>query len=288
MNLIADTDMGFDDVMAIAMLIALDVPVAGITTVGGLCSPQQGARNAIALLQRMDRTNIPVAAGSASPLEGSNAFPQEWIVEAEAMLGIELPSPQGKPTSESAAAFITKSAEAHPGEVSVLCLGPLTNVALAVQEGAPLKEIVLMGGAVRAAGNVDAAPDAEWNLHIDPAAAAQTFASGVPVTMIGLDVTNQAPCTSEFVSKCKAISAGSAAGKIIQESLDKMYGYFFDPVTAAFAVDPSLVTTEAMSISVAENGKTHAGMEGQSMNVGLALDFSRFQEMVSRAIGSSA
>ena len=145
-----------------------------------------------------------------------------------------------------------------------------------------------MGGAVRVAGNVDAAPDAEWNLHIDPAAAAQTFASGVPVTMIGLDVTNQAPCTSEFVSKCKAISAGSAAGKIIQESLDKMYGYFFDPVTAAFAVDPSLVTTEAMSISVAENGKTHAGMEGQSMNVGLALDFSRFQEMVSRAIGSSA
>jgi inosine-uridine nucleoside N-ribohydrolase len=88
------------------------------------------------------------------------------------------------------------------------------------------------------------------------------------------------------VSKAKRITAANEAGKLIQETLDKMYGYFFDPVTAACALEPSIITTEALPILVTEHGKTHEHMEGRSIDVGLALDFARFQEILLGAIGA--
>jgi inosine-uridine nucleoside N-ribohydrolase len=290
MTLIIDTDMGFDDVLAIAMLNALDTPIAGITTVTGLAHPDQGARNMLALLERMGHADIPVAVGSASPLKGKNTFPQEWCIEAEALAGINLPSSQKTPHPQAASPFIAEMVAQHPGNISILCLGPLTNIALALQEGGPsftesIKRLVMMGGAVRVMGNVEGEPDAEWNIFIDPAAAAQVFASGIPITMIGLDVTNQAPCTGEFVSKARRITAKNEAGKLIQETLDKMYGYFFDPVTAACVLEPSIVSTESLPIRVTENGKTHEHTAGQSIDVGLGLDFARFQEILLGAIG---
>ncbi len=131
--IIIDTDVGFDDVMAIAMLLAAGAPIAGLTTVNGLAHAQPGAENILRLLQRVGRRDVPVAVGAAAPLSGERAFVSTWRDRADALAEITLPPTDLQAVSSSAAKFLVHTVNERPGQITLLCLGPLTNVALALQ-----------------------------------------------------------------------------------------------------------------------------------------------------------
>ncbi len=192
-RVIFDTDPGVDDAMALCFAMAHPrIELVGITTAFGNVTALQATTNALYLTQLAGR-KIPVAQGAAKPLVKHAEDPPDYIHGADG-LG-NLPSRQApngmKPDARSAAQFIVDMARAHPGQITLVPVGPLTNIAaaLALDPKLPqlIKRIVLMGGAVKEAGNVS--PVAEANIWNDPHAADAVFTAGFDLTMIGLDVT---------------------------------------------------------------------------------------------------
>ena len=182
-------DPGTDD--ALALIAALNFPeldVLGVTTVGGNASLADTTRNALRLLEHLG-SDLPVSRGSARPLKGR--FEYAYHFHGAAGLGVRLPRPRTAPTTERAVERIVRAASEHRGALTVIALGPLTNVARALRSEPSLAgwlaEVVVMGGAVEVPGNVT--PHAEFNIYDDPEAANEVLASGVPARLIGLDVT---------------------------------------------------------------------------------------------------
>jgi pyrimidine-specific ribonucleoside hydrolase len=186
-----DCDPGHDD--AIALLLALASPeleLLGVTTTYGNQTLAKTTANALRVLELVERTDVPVPAGAARPLE------RELVVAAHVhgesgLDGPSLPEATTAPTTDDAVAFMVGRIAASSQPVSIVATGPLTNVARYLQGHgrAGIERIVLMGGAI-AEGNFT--PAAEFNVWCDPEAAAIVFESGLDVTMIGLDVTHQA------------------------------------------------------------------------------------------------
>jgi purine nucleosidase/pyrimidine-specific ribonucleoside hydrolase len=191
-----DCDPGHDD--AIALLLALaspEVELLGVTTVHGNQTLEKTTANALRVLELAGRSDIPVAAGAERPLVGPPAVAGE--VHGESGLdGPELPDPTTAPVDAHAVDFLAERLLGAPEPVTLVPTGPLTNVALLLarhpRAAERIERIVLMGGAI-AEGNVT--PAAEFNIWVDPEAAARVFASGLDVTMIGLDVTHRALLT---------------------------------------------------------------------------------------------
>ena len=191
-KVIIDTDPGTDDALALTM--ALNEPtleILGLSTVGGNASLAHTTRNALGLLEYMGRSEIPVFRGAARPLRGRFAY--GYYYHGPTGLTVRLPSPKSQPKALRAPDYIVSMARSLPGELVVLALGPLTNVARAMNREPRLKDwikgLVVMGGAVAVPGNVTA--HAEFNIYNDPAAADLVFSSGVPLTLVGLDVCDQ-------------------------------------------------------------------------------------------------
>jgi purine nucleosidase len=278
------------------MLLAANAPIAGLTTVNGLAHARPGAENVLRLLQRVGCRDIPVAVGAAAPLSGDRAFVSSWRDKADALAEITLPPTDLEPVSSSAAEFLVHTVNERPSQVALLCLGPLTNVALALQLAGErfvqqVGKIVMMGGAVRVPGNDTPNDVSEWNLYVDPLAAAQTVHSGIPITMIGLDVTNAAPCTPQLVQAMCERRPQSPAARVMQETMQGMYDYLYDQVAAAYLLDPAIVQTARLPIQVVDTGP-HVGQtvetsSGTPIDVALTLDQRRFHQLLLRLVGEA-
>ena len=169
-----------------------------------------GTRHALNLVALAGRPEIPVSCGRATPLKGGHNFPNVWRAQVDNLLGLTLPENSHEIATETAVELLTRIIQTSPRRVHLLVLGPLTNVGEAL-EGDPtlvenLARITVMGGAVQVPGNVGSSSRienevAEWNIYVDPHAAALVFNSGAPITLVPLDATNHVPVTRDFYQR---------------------------------------------------------------------------------------
>jgi purine nucleosidase len=288
-KILIDTDPGIDDAMAI--LTALHSPeleVIGLTSVYGNAAVKATTLNALRLVELDGCGSIPVACGASQPLAAPLEKPGDVVHGTDGMGNASLPLPKGKPEEMPAAQFIAEMVRAHPGEVTLLALGPLTNLALALRLdpgiARQVRQVVVMGGTARAAGNVS--PVAEANIFHDPHAAAAVFGAGWPVVMVGLDVTMQVVMTRAYLEE---LGRGSSptAGLLrailpcYQQFHEKAYGmggdvFGHDPTAAVYLLAPQLFETHAWPISVGlegpVKGQTKIVSEGPAATVCVGVD----------------
>ncbi len=237
---IYDTDPGIDDAMALLYLNALPhVELSGITTTAGNASIADCTRNALHLCERFG-INAPVYAGSGPDLAGNLPAMYPDFVHGKNGLGdIRFEDPSISPMQESAAQFIVETVNANPGEVTLLAVGRLTNIAMAFEmdptAALRVKEIILMGGAYQVPGNVS--EYAEANMAGDPLAAAFVFAQNIPITLVGLDVTMQTIMLPEYIEEICASSG--AAGEFIREIAPVYEDYYKQSGWQGFPVHDS-------------------------------------------------
>jgi purine nucleosidase len=201
-KIILDCDPGVDDAMAIAYAVGNpEIDLVGITTVAGNVGLDKTTTNAIRVCEFLRADDIPVTAGSATALLRPE-LTAEPVHGEDGLLGARLPPPVGRPRPGHAIDYIIDTVLAAPGEVTLVAVGPLTNIALALRRepalAANVAGFVIMGGS---SGRGNVTPAAEFNIAVDPEAAAIVFGAGWQVTMVGLDVTLQARATSAVRSR---------------------------------------------------------------------------------------
>lgn len=201
-KIIIDTDPGIDDSMAIFFALkSPELDVIGLTTMFGNVYVDQAVTNALRLLEIANRTDIPVARGVDNPIAVPFGGPASFVHGDDGQGNTNLPPPTTKAIEQSAVEFIIEQIMAAPGEITLVPIAPLTNIALALRLepriAQNVREVVLMGGNAFVPGNTT--PTAEANIHDDPEAADVVFGAGWPITMVGLDVTHQAIMTSEHL-----------------------------------------------------------------------------------------
>jgi inosine-uridine nucleoside N-ribohydrolase len=301
--IVVDCDPGHDD--AIALLLALASPeleLLGVTTTYGNQTLEKTTANALRVLELVGRTDIPVAAGAARPLE------RELVVAAHVhgesgLDGPALPEAVGSPTSTDAIAFIAERLETADAPVTIVATGPLTNVAryLATHGSAGIDRIVLMGGAI-AEGNFT--PAAEFNVWCDPEAAAAVLASGLDVTMMGLDVTHQAvlgPATEARLRTAGRIGSFVADLNVFFTRYHReTYGWdgapIHDAVAVAHVIDPDLVETRHRNVQVELDSELCRGRTVVDLwrrtdaepnaHVGVAIDADAFFDLLVERIAT--
>jgi len=270
-KIIIDTDPGVDDAMAIFLALrSPELELVGLTTVFGNSNVEATTRNALNLLHVAGRTDIPVARGAGRPLVNPPGPTGEWVHGEDAMGNIgwtTLLDPALKPVDVPAARFIVDTIMANPGEITLVPIGPLTNLALALQLepriAACVREIVMMGGSALAPGNVS--PLAEANVHNDPHAASVVFSAEWPITMAGLDVTESIPMDDAHFAALAASSDPLAPFivKIVgfyQTFHRDWYGmvngaiHTHDACAILYLLDPTLFSGERWPITVPHDG----------------------------------
>ncbi|MCA9863097.1 MAG: nucleoside hydrolase [Thermomicrobiales bacterium] len=288
---VIDSDMISDDWMA--TLYVLNNPqfdVKAITVTGaGFADCEAGVRAALGILALTGHTGVPVSCGSEDPLVGTNAPPADWMTTIETVEALGLPE-GGEAAEADAVALFTSTIQEADGPVTVLALGPLTNIASALEATPALVDDIammyVMGGAVDVDGSFvsDANTSAEWNIYSDPHAARLVFESGVPITLVPLDATNEAPVTPEFVARLEAEKATPAAEFVATllennaESIASGSYYFWDPLAAVVLGDPGLVTLTPRNVTVVdspgdpEDGRTKPVSDGPEILVATAPD----------------
>jgi inosine-uridine nucleoside N-ribohydrolase len=264
-KILLDTDPGIDDAMAI--LFALRSPaleVLGITTVFGNADLELATANALRLVELAGRS-VPVARGAARPLVLPGARPPDFVHGADGLGNIGAPPPKTTPIEATAAELIARTARDQPGQVTLVAVGRLTNLALALALEPRLpelvKEVVIMGGSASAGGNVT--PLAEANIWGDPHAADIVFAAPWHVTMVGLDVTTRVRLDDERLSRMARkddrlggfLFRSSRFYKRFHETTGVTGGFYVhDPSAVAYAIDPSLFSTEKAAVRVITEG----------------------------------
>ena len=256
-KVVIDCDPGIDDAMALLMAFASDeIDVLGITAVSGNVPVENTAENALALTE-LAGLDIEVASGACKPL--SRSPHHAYHVHGDNGLGgVNLPA-KGKLSSRTAVELLIDKINAHPGEVEIIALGPLTNIALLLKDypeaADKIKKVIIMGGALKGGNATDFA---EFNIYADPHAADIVFSSGVPVDMYGLDVTNRVLLSADEVKKL-----ADMGGKVLTP-LAKMLNFYLsfyksvgfeglgmhDPFTVACVIDPSLANMLDVAIRV--------------------------------------
>ena len=268
-RVIIDTDPGVDD--ALALLLAMRSPelkIEGLTPVAGNVPLELGLPNALRMVEISARTDIPVAAGARVPLV-RRLVTATYAHGENGLGGAVFPEPILSPITLPAAEFIRQTVRNHPGEVTLLTIGPLTNVATALNADPDLASLVqglvMMGGSL-SGGNIT--PAAEFNIYVDPEAARIVFQSGIPVTMIGLDVTRKTSLTDEHVRQLEAGQnpVSQAAAKIARNAINhnREQGFLVgpnmhDPLAVAAFLDPSLLRFKDYYIDVETTGELTAG-----------------------------
>ena len=213
-RIIIDTDPGIDDAMAIFYALASpELEVLGLTTVFGNADVDTCTDNAIRLLDIAGRPDIPVAKGASKPLAMDYRGPADYVHGANGLADLDLPPVSRAPHALDAAHFIIHTVRAHPGEITLVPVGPLTNIALAMLLDPELPRlvagIVLMGGNGFVPGN--ASPAAEANILNDPEAADLVFGADCEIVMCGLDVTERTQVTSAQIAAIDTASTARAA-----------------------------------------------------------------------------
>ena len=291
-RILIDTDPGVDDSMAILFAFnSPEVRVEGLTTVFGNGGTETTTANALRLVELAGHPDVPVARGAEKPL--LRPFTGEgWRVHGRNGLGeVELPPPQGLPDPRRAAQFIVDTVMANPGEITLVPLGPLTNVALAVSLEPRIAEqvqgVVLMGGAANGQGNASAV--AEANIRNDPEAAQIVFQAPWRVTMVGLDVTRKVIMTPAYIDALAATGnpLTTFIAKIAQHYTDFYRTYVgldgfhvHDSSAVAYVIDPTLFKTVALPVDVEINSPHNFGLTsadwrkrpGREPNVNVCID----------------
>ncbi len=299
-RILIDCDPGHDDAIAILLALASpEVELVGITTVHGNTTLAKTTTNALKVLELAGRADVPVAAGAARPLVREPLVAED--VHGESGLdGPDLPAPRIAPLAQDAVDFLAERLE--PGVV--LCpIGPLTNVALLLERHPDVRpeRIVLMGGSI-GLGNVT--PAAEFNVWVDPEAAERVLASGLDVTMVGLDVTHKALVTPERAARLRE---SGRVGRTVAELLDffsvyhrERYGWPGPPVHDALAVahvvQPGLLETAERYVAVETESELCRGRTvvdlyrrtGRPANARVAVDVhaERFLDLLEQRIAS--
>ena len=261
-----DTDPGVDD--AIALMLAMRSPelrVELLTTVAGNVPVAVGTRNARRLVALVNPKRWPtVATGAARPLTGK----LETATHVHNRDGLggnarRFPVPRGFEAEKDGVGKLIRFTREHGGEGVIIAVGPLTNIARALQRApdvmATLGRLIIMGGAVRVPGNVT--PAAEFNIYVDPEAAEVVFEAGLAITLIPLDVTRQVRLTTDRLSRVGRQKLAGAARHIAAEGAAKFDGMaMHDSLAVAAAIDASIVGTEALSVKVETQGTETRGM----------------------------
>ncbi|KAJ8755165.1 hypothetical protein K2173_018963 [Erythroxylum novogranatense] len=268
-KIIIDTDPGIDDAMALFVALrSPEVEVIGLTTIYGNVYTTLATRNALHLLEVAGRTDIPVAEGSHVTItKGTKLRIADFVHGADGLGNQNFPPPNGKPIELSAAAFLVEEAKRNPGKVTVVALGPLTNIALAIELDPAfaknIGQIVLLGGAFAVNGNVN--PAAEANIFGDPDAADIVFTSGADILAVGINVTHQVVLTDaerDILAKSNGKFAEYLC-KILEvyfsyhhDSYSMRGVYLHDPTALLAAVNPSLITYTEGVVRVQTTGIT--------------------------------
>ena len=268
-RVIIDTDPGVDD--AFALLLAMRSPelkIEAITPVAGNVPLNLTLPNALRMVEIAGRTDIPVAAGASAPLL-RRLVTATYAHGENGLGGVVFPEPKLAPATEPATELIQPIVRKYPHEVTLITLGPLTNIATALKTdlelAALIRGIVMMAGSL-SGGNIT--PAAEFNVYVDPEAARIVFQSGIPLTMVGLDVTRHTSLTDEHVRLLQAANhpVSDAAAKIARQAIDntRERGFLVGPnmhdslAVAAF-LDPSILKWKDYYVDIETSGELTAG-----------------------------
>lgn len=259
--IIMDVDVGIDDALAIMLAIhSPELDLRAITTVSGNVHVDKTSINALKVLEAMNTHSIPVAKGMAQPL-------LRELVHAEDFHGKDglgdsnLPTPKLQLDKRNAVDLLIEETSANPKQITVVATGPLTNIATALLREPHFadhcKELIIMGGAygVTPFGYGNMNPVAEFNIYVDPEAASVVFKSGVLITAVGLDVTQdpKSALSKELYEEIsRSNSASSRLTARICRQLIGQYGFLHlhDPMAVAVAADPTLFTTKEYHVDI--------------------------------------
>ena len=302
-HLLIDTDMAMDDWMAILYLLRHeDALVKAITVAAaGEAHAGPGVRNALRLLTLAEQPLIPVAAGPPKPLRGEHVFPFMVRFMMDRHLFLRMGRPRGPAASRDAVSVIIGLLEEASKPLTVIALGPLTNLAAVLLKRPDLtgkiEGITLMGGALNVPGNIESLnaritnPYAEWNIYIDPYAANVVFASGAPVTLVPLDATNQVPLSRPYLEKLRSAPGNpsldflcKALGFTMRLTSEERAFYFWDPLAAVAALHPEIAVFEERRVRVVEeegpeSGRVVVDANGASVRVCTQVDRQAFERL---------
>lgn len=303
--IILDVDTGIDDAMAIAYAVrSPELRLLGVTTLFGNVSVEEATRNSLFVLELLGRRDVPVHAGARKPLVRPELKEYaKWVHGEDGLGGALRGEPQGRAGDLSAAQFMVEQVRRFPGEVTIVAVGPMTNLAQAIQADPDfvrlVGHVVVMGGAVTVPGNVTA--HAEANIYSDPEAAAFVFRSGIPLTMVGLDVTMQTLLPRARLEEWHR--KDDEVAKFLAQAADfYMNAYeawspgiggcaLHDPLAVGVVIDPAFCRTEKMRVEVVTEGERTGETVGErsaltpSINVCLEVDADRFlQHFTSRIV----
>jgi len=268
-RIIIDTDPGIDDAMAIFLALrSPELKVEAITPVCGNVPLDFTLPNALRLVEIADRTDVPVAAGASHPLV-RRLVTSGHVHGANGLGGVEFPDPKIKPVREAAPEIIRRIVRENPGEIMIVAVGPLTNVALALRDdpelAAMIPQIAIMGGSL-SGGNIT--PAAEFNLYVDPEAARIVFDAHIPLTMVGLDVTRKCLISEAQIQQLEAAKnpVSQAAGKIMRATWERMkHGgevtviALHDALTVASLIESDVISLKDYYVEVETTGEWTAG-----------------------------
>ncbi len=269
-RVVLDTDPGIDDSLAILLAAASpEVDLAAVGVTGGNCVLADGVRNALGVLELAGRPDIPVCAGCPDPLIRPLFTAAE--THGDAGLGYaRLPEPAARPSAEHAVDMIIREILAAPGEVTLVAVAPLTNVALALRKdpriAGAVREVIVMGGALRADGNTTTL--AEFNFYVDPHAAHIVLHSGMPITLLPWDITKEVLLTQEHIDRLLATRTPLSrfvadATRFYIEFHEKCFGFsgcsINDPAALALAFLPDLAQTTPMRVEIEYTSELTAG-----------------------------
>ena len=278
MKIIIDTDPGTDD--AVAILIALahftDEQLLGITTVAGNVKVDVGTRNALRILEHAKRNKIPVYEGEAQPLV-RELETAEWVHGTDGLNFVPFPEPSKSEERLGAVDYLRETLENTKEKVTLAVLGPMTNIGKLIRDFPNVKDniekIVFMGGG---AGMGNHTPVAEFNILVDPEAADIVLSSGIPLIMMGLDVTHQAISTKERIEKI--VATGSETGKLLSGLMGSLLDIdivkekfpdgtpVHDAFVTAYLVDQTLTTGEVVNVEVETQSELTVGQTVVDVN----------------------
>lgn len=310
---IIDTDMAGDDWLAILYLLSQpSIEVKAITISGtGQAHPGPASKNLFHLLDLSCAGDIPVAIGSETPMAGKNRFPDTIREFADSFQGVKPKSSSRTLQEISASELIQQIAKSSEKPVTILSLAPMTNLAQALQDNRALKnnirEVVAMGGAIGAPGNLADVPDfktsnsvAEWNIYLDPKAADLVMKSVSKLVLIPLDATSDAPASDPLVERIRK-AGKSEHHRFVSDTIEgwkqkdgSYYYHLWDTLAAMYLINPEVIETETEPLILDAQpdsitaGDLEAHKDGITVTYGIRAEQAMFEEAFIKAIGQNA
>lgn len=308
-KVILDCDPGMDDSMAIVMAAKSEaLKLLAVTTVSGNYPVEVTSQNARKVLEMLSRTDIPVARGMAHPMVRQS--PKDPFTHgADGQAENNLPEPKMPLSALHAADLIIELVMANPGEVAILCTGPMTNLAMAITKAPEIvpmiESVIAISGAfglneyafLNATGDT---PQSEWNVYVDPEAADIVYRSGVKLVALGLDIAthfsvnfSEAQIAAFAASDREEARFLSRAIRFVNDRGFEAYCTIIDCMAVGYAIDPTLVNTKAYRVGVetkdgltlgmtVRDGRHHHVWEQLPLvNVGITADHGRFLQLLS-------